>query len=337
MNVPIISFFNNKGGVGKTSLVYHIAWMLSELDKRVVAFDLDPQANLTANFIEEDKLEDIFQGPESTKNIYGCITPLIKGLGDIVDPQLTPVSDNLGIVAGSLNLSQFEDQLSDSWPKCADEDERAFRVISAFYRIMQKGAEKQNASVILADLGPNLGAINRSILIASDYVVIPLASDLFSLQGLQNLGPTLKKWRKQWDERKQKKPHDIDFDLPEGSIEPIGYILMQHAVRLDRPVQSYQKWAQRIPETYNKEILDLERKISQEIRVENDPNCLASLKHYRSLMAMSQEARKPVFNLKPADGAIGTHFNSVKDIHREFKELSEKILDNVNIKNASFG
>ena len=47
MSVPVLTFFNNKGGVGKTSLVFHLAWMFAEMGKRVVAVDLDPQANLT--------------------------------------------------------------------------------------------------------------------------------------------------------------------------------------------------------------------------------------------------------------------------------------------------
>lgn len=54
MSAPIITFFNNKGGVGKTSLVYHLAWMLADLGHRVVAADLDLQANLTAAFVDEE-------------------------------------------------------------------------------------------------------------------------------------------------------------------------------------------------------------------------------------------------------------------------------------------
>ena len=48
MSVPVLTFFNNKGGVGKTSLVYHLSWMFSMSGERVVAVDLDPQANLTS-------------------------------------------------------------------------------------------------------------------------------------------------------------------------------------------------------------------------------------------------------------------------------------------------
>ena len=60
MSVPLIAFFNNKGGVGKTSLVYHLAWMYADLGFRVVAADLDPQANLTAAFLDEDRLAELW-------------------------------------------------------------------------------------------------------------------------------------------------------------------------------------------------------------------------------------------------------------------------------------
>ena len=73
-----IAFFNNKGGVGKTSLVYHVAWMLGLLGHRVLAVDLDPQANLTSMFLPEERLEEIWeQSPRPT--LYGAVSPQFRG------------------------------------------------------------------------------------------------------------------------------------------------------------------------------------------------------------------------------------------------------------------
>ena len=205
MNIPVIAFFNNKGGVGKTSLVYHLAWMYSDLDIGVVAADLDPQANLTAAFLSEARLEELYEShPDGT--IFGCARPLLRGVGDIAEPFLLKISDNLILLAGDLDLSAFEDELSRQWSDSLGGAERAFRVLTSFYRTMQSAADKKQAKLILVDLGPNLGAINRAALVSADYVVIPLSPDLFSLKGLENLGPTLRYWRKQWNERKQKNP-----------------------------------------------------------------------------------------------------------------------------------
>ena len=84
-----IAFFNNKGGVGKTSLVYHLAWMYADLGLSVIAADLDPQANLTSMFIDEDQLATLWPDRSHTKTIYGAIQPLLEGTGDISAPTLS--------------------------------------------------------------------------------------------------------------------------------------------------------------------------------------------------------------------------------------------------------
>jgi chromosome partitioning protein len=319
---PVIAFFNNKGGVEKTSLVYHLAWMYADLGLQVVAVDLDPQANLTAAFLDEDRLEELWPDEDHPNTIFGCVQPIIRGIGDIAIPHREFIDDHLALLVGDLALSRFEDQLSEVWPKCMDRDERAFRVISAFWRIMQKAATDQLADIILMDLGPNLGAINRAALISADYVIVPLSPDLFSLQGLRNLGPTLRRWRTEWQERLAKNPAP-DLKLPPGSMQPAGYIVQQHSVRLDRPVKAYERWIARIPKIYRGEILGEPE--DEDISVKNDPHSLALLKHYRSLIPMAQEAHKPIFHLKPADGAIGAHDKAVKEVYEDFQRLSQRI------------
>src|SRR5438045_5525394 len=114
--------------------------------------------------------------------------------------------------------------------------------------------------IALVDIGPNLGAINRSALIATDYVIIPLGADLFSLQGLKNLGPTLRSWKDLWKRRlnnwrdSKEKLEYPDFKLPMGGMDTIGYLCQQHGVRLDRPVKAYDKWVNRIPGVYRQSV-----------------------------------------------------------------------------------
>ncbi len=192
MSIPILTFFNNKGGVGKTSLVYHLSWIFSEMGKKVIAIDLDPQANLTSAFLPEEKLEELWDPelllPKAT-TIYRCVQPLME-VGDIQEPITQRIRPSLHLVPGDLALAGFEDFLSQEWPNSLGGENlfRAYRVLTAFWIVAQKAAQQHQADLILADVGPNLGAINRSALIGSNYVVIPLAADLFSLQGLRNLG-----------------------------------------------------------------------------------------------------------------------------------------------------
>ncbi len=331
MSTTAIAFFNNKGGVGKTSLVYHLAWMYADLGLRVVAADLDPQANLTAAFLDEDQLSELWLAEKPGGTIYQCVKPLIDATGDITSPHLhiADESERLALVVGDLNLSRFEDELSSQWRQCVDGEARPFRVISAFSRTIQRAAAAFEAQLILIDLGPNLGALNRAAMIAADFVTVPLAPDLFSLKGLQNLGPALQTWRQLWAKRIPDNPDQQAIPLPSGRMEPAGYIVLQHGIRLDRPVKAYSNWIARIPETYREYVLQVKDDVNPP--VQEDPHCLAMLKHYRSLMPMAQEARKPIFHLKPADGAIGSHLTAVREAEKDFHKLAQVLADRVGV------
>ena len=321
MSAPIIAFFNNKGGVGKTSLVYHLSWMYADIGLKVLAADLDPQANLTAAFLEEERLEEFWPDGEHNKTVYGCIEPLLRGVGDILEsPHAEEIDERIHLLVGDLALSRFEDELSSQWPLCLDKKERAFRVISAFWRIIRRIVDEHDIEIVLIDLGPNLGAINRSILVASDYFAVPLIPDLFSLQGLKNLGPSIRAWREEWKDRRERNP-DRNLDLPEGRMEPLGYVIMQHAEKLGRPVRAYERWAEKIPTVYAEYVLNLETNSN----IKSDANRLGLIKHYRSLMPMAQEVQKPIFHLLPADGAIGSHQNAVFDAENNFEQIALEI------------
>lgn len=322
-----VAFFNNKGGVGKTSLVYHLAWMFADNGIKTLAVDLDPQANLTAMFLDEDRLESLWPDDEHPDTVLGAIRPILRGTGDIATPHVEKITDKLGLIPGDLGLSRFEDKLSDAWPRCQLQDESAFRTMTAFHRLVQQGAD-WGAELVLIDVGPNLGAINRAALIASDQVCLPLAPDLFSLQGLKNLGPTLQDWRFVWTSLLSKAPDDLS--MPKGAMLPIGYIVMQHGILDNRPIKAYKRWMDKIPNVYRNAVL--KEKNQDTISVADDPYCLSSLKHYRSLMPMAREARKPIFFLKSADGAIGAHIEAVRDCYGDFKALATKIAARAGLK-----
>ena len=327
MAVPVLTFFNNKGGVGKTSLVYHLAWMLSEIGHKVLACDLDPQANLSSAFLDEEQLDSLWNDPIGTEGstIFRCVEPLL-GVRDLMAPVLQEITPTLKLIPGDLALSGFEDMLSSQWPIALGSENlfRPFRILTAFWTIMQLGAKAMDATVILADVGPNLGAINRSALIATDHVVVPLGADLFSLQGLRNLGPTLTRWREDWRKRRENWLPP-EFPLPNGRMGPLGYIVQQYGVRLKRPVKAYDKWVNRMPTEYARNILKVLEGPYPASPAE-DKNCLATLKHYRSLVPMAQEVRKPIFRLTSADGAIGSHATAVTDAREDFRNLAKLIL-----------
>ncbi|MBE8158170.1 MAG: ParA family protein [Betaproteobacteria bacterium] len=319
-----IGFFNNKGGVGKTSLVYHLSWMFAEMGRSVVAADLDPQANLSAMFMDDEELLETWENGET---IFTALRPLHEGYGDLGNSPKKEYGENLAVIIGDMRLSGFEDKLSVEWANCmkTELDVRAFRVETVFARIIQEAGKRRGADYALVDVGPNLGAINRAALLACDYVVTPVSPDLFSWQGLRNMAPALKNWREDWRQCREKFNHNSKenqkFDLPEGDMTLLGYVPMRFTIHASKPVKSYQKWLDRMPDAFAKL-----REKEPPPNMERDPNFLGMLKDYSSLMPMAQENQKPMFRLSPADGAFGAHAAHVQKCRQDFRQLAEKII-----------
>jgi chromosome partitioning protein len=330
--VKTIAFFNNKGGVGKTSLVYHLGWTFADLGKRILLVDLDPQSNLTAMCVDEERLEALWVSKQiDRRSMRGAVQPIIDGIGDVQDAHCEPLDNRLAIIPGDIQLTEFEQKLSDAWPRCMDRDPAAFRAASSFHRIIQQAGRQHGADLVLIDVGPNLGAINRSALIAADHVLTPLGADLFSIQGLKNLGPTLARWREEWKERSSKNPVP-DLELPTADIDPVGYVVMQPNLYGGQVTKAYNRWLHQIPGVYAEEMLG---KAATDRTIDDDPYALCILKHYRSLMPMAQTARKPIFKLTAADGAIGSHSRAVQDVGKEFRALAKVVSTRVGAEGSS--
>jgi chromosome partitioning protein len=334
MTAPVVTFFNNKGGVGKTTLVYHLAWMLKELGIRVVTLDLDPQANLTASFLSDERVEKLWSRA-NRRSVYGALAPLFEGEGGLGKPYVEEIADGLSLVPGDLQLTGAEQELSSAWPESLDGQRRAFRVLTAFSAIARQAASQTDAELVLVDVGPNLGAINRAAMVASDHVIVPLAPDLYSLQGLRNLGPTLEQWRQGWADRLDRQPSGLGDPLPLGEMRPRGYVVLQHGTRVDRVVGAYDRWLRQVPGEYRRSVLQ-EDAIDPPLAAD-DEHCLGLLKHYHSLAPLAQEARKPLFLLRSADGAIGAHQSAVRDAYGHFATLARRLLEvtDVALENSS--
>ena len=147
-----VAFFNNNGSVGKTTLVYHLAFMMADKGRRVLMVDLDPQSNLTAMCLPEARLESLWpDSADHPETVLGCIRPILRGIGDIREPHAEVIGDGHALVPGDLGLSTFEDKLSDSWPRAMDHDEAAFRALSAIHRLADRACAAQQVEIVLID------------------------------------------------------------------------------------------------------------------------------------------------------------------------------------------
>jgi len=332
--VKTIAFFNNKGGVGKTTLCFHLSHMLSRMGLRVLAVDLDPQANLTASFCTPEDVEAIWADAGPT-DIAKCLAPLDAiEVTPLPSPVLRPVTGALALLPGSMDLGKLEGSLADAWLRLQTPQPGAhIRWTIAFWTLIQRAADHYEPDVVLLDVGPNLGAITRAALLATDQVVVPLAADVFSIQGLRNLGPTLRDWQKHWgDVRKTATQDGRGEPLPIGTMQPAGYVVLQHVVRKDRPVKAFARWFERIPAAYWESVLQTSAPAPSDPSV--DPHCLGQVKNYQSLMPLSQDANKPMFDLTSGDGAIGGHQNYVQACRENFRAVAERVVEACELQSA---
>ena len=117
-------------------------------------------------------------------------------------------------------------------------------------------------------------------------------------------------------------------------MQSVGYVMRQHGFRLTRPVRALNEWFNRMPEEYARNLLGDEEEPYPATPAEDEAHALATVKHYRSLVPMAQEARKPIFHLTAADGAIGSHAAAANDARQDFKNLAKKIIQEIDLDDA---
>jgi chromosome partitioning protein len=330
--VKSLVLFNNKGGVGKTTLTFNLAHMAARLGNPVVVLDYDPQCNLSSIFLSETDLFDLWESDSEDSTVAGCIEPVRRGKGGVLRPRLRQVADNLWILPGHLRLSRFEQTLAEEWPKTMSSgNERALDVTTSLDLLSNLAAEAARARLVFIDVGPSLGALNRAAILSCDAIVLPLAPDLFSLQGMRNVGPTLQTWRTDWQTVRERHMADREQrDLPPHEFRPIGYVLQQHLARKDQAVKGYARWAELIPATFHETVLG-ENQAPGIKDVADDPYCLAQIRHFASLVPIAQQARKPMFDLKQSDGIGGGQIQAVARCRADFESLVQRLLKKLSV------
>lgn len=332
--MKIISIFNNKGGVGKTTYIYHIAHLLERRNQVVLLVDLDSQCNLSSYCMADQDLERSWRS-ERGNSIWNAIERVAVGLGDIRERRPTRLLkehpfgayENLHIIPGDIMLSTYEDRLGDTWSAARGGDEMALRVQSAIYRYILWCANEVGADIVLMDLGPNLGSLNRAVLAASDYFITPVSPDLFSIRGTENLGAKLLTWRNGWNQCNQHSdPRSLD--LPSGRPCFLGYVKQQHNVR-DNEAGMTRGWnifGGQIEEAVQENIVARLDPLGQVFRWGDGNFDLGAIPNLHSLVPYSQAARKPIFDCSGRDGLTGAHISRARDSIQYFDPMIETLM-----------
>ncbi|MRI57575.1 ParA family protein [Methylobacterium sp. DB1607] len=323
----VISIFNNKGGVGKTTYMYHIAHLLARDGLKVLMVDCDPQCNLTSYSMRDGTIRRAWS--DAGNSIFQNILPVYRTTGDIRNRMPTKISVDyeLHLVPGDMRLSDFEDRLGDTWNSAKGGSEPDLRAQSAIHRYVRFASDSISADLVLVDLGPNLGALNRAALASSDYFITPVAPDLFSIQGTENLGNKLIGWRREWDQCNAAWAGGSSLSIPAGRPSYLGYVVQMHNQRSAGPSGMTAGWriyGNRLEPAIQQNIVS---KLPSDQIVEWDDGIykLGQIPNLHSLIPYSLNARKPVFDLRSAHGLTGAHIKTAAESDDHFEQIVETL------------
>ena len=190
-----ITIFNHKGGVGKTTLTANIAFALSSQGRSVLLVDSDPQCNLTSYLLSDDVVDDLLNHSNDPdgQTIWTAVKPVFDntGIGRLVTPIMV---GDVALLPGDIRLSEFEEFLGDAWADGFKRRAGGLRATSSISELVSRLHEQQPFDFVFYDTGPNIGPLNRVLLLDSDVFIVPVACDLFSVRALSTLGQTIKRW-----------------------------------------------------------------------------------------------------------------------------------------------
>lgn len=321
-----IAVFNNKGGVGKTTLLCNLAAHLAlRHNKKVLVVDADPQCNATQSLFSEDEVEGFYSRKSFT--IHSVVQPLSRGRGFSRELK-THHSPNFGVdvLVGDPDLGLTEDLLATDWVQGTAGDVRGLRTTLLFSHLLQRC---ENYDFVFFDMGPSLGSINRAVLLSCDYFITPMSLDIFSLKAIENIAKSLDNWRLRYErglEAVDDAEEELEVTSPDWDLTFAGYVTQQYTFKRDakgemRPVKAFEKIMRRVPEV----ILDNLAPDGADAEALH----LGSIPTLHSLVPLSQTSRKPIFALLAADGVVGAHFSKVKQFERIISGISEQLLANL--------
>lgn len=323
--MKIISVFNNKGGVGKSTLSFHLGHSLARRGKKTLLLDLDPQCNLTICAMMEEELHKIWEEEDtfiddfesgyknsesdlfsSPRSIHFLLKPAEDGISEIEKlPPPKKLTEGVDLIPGRLSLHKYENRIAERWNGVYQGDNLSIRTITNIRTLSKRYADLHDYDFILIDTSPSLGILNKVIMSTVDGFFIPAQPDMFSLYGIRNIGNALEIWQKEFNSIYSLISDDKRSKFPSRFVQFLGYTIYNSKKYTKQGeteneyglAQAHYQYVSRIPETILKFISENNREgFSKEI-ISKPIGDDAIVHTHNTFPAMAQALKCPMWEV----------------------------------------
>ncbi|MFH0924331.1 MAG: AAA family ATPase [bacterium] len=338
-----IALFNHKGGVSKTTTAFNLGWMIASKGKKVILVDCDPQCNLTGmvlGFKNSDEFQAIYK-EEGVRNIRDGLAPAFESRPSPIEAVTCEAIDgqpNMVLLPGHIGLAEYEVTLG-----IAQELSGSLVTLQnlpgSIFHLFNLTAKRYNADFIIIDMSPSLGPINQNLLMISDFFLVPMAPDYFSVMATNSLASIIPKWRS-WAEQAKTNPllKNATYPFPTKIPKFIGTIVQKYRLREGNiPSSAFQKWIDEIEDGVKNKLIPVLKKNDMLLSDEHYTNAkitlgepIMQMSDFNSLIALSQKHKAPVFSLTDEQlESTGIVLTTTKKSMNQFQKLYSESADKI--------
>lgn len=361
-----ISIFNNKGGVGKSTLTFHLAHALGAINKRVIIVDADPQCNVTLYGLNVEEMHSIWESEteyidtigfeearkkdldyqkkiEEVRTLHFLLKPTEEGTGDIEKlPPLKQLNENVFLLPGRLSLHSYEEAIASRWSDAFVGNPLAIRTIGKIRLLLEEYSNLYNIDYVLFDTSPSIGILNKIIISTTDALLIPCNADMFSLYGIRNIGGALTIWQKQFEVLNSLLSDEKKKNLPSKFVQFVGYTIYNTRKITKDPqlneldiAQSNYHYAKMIPDTILNFIPKRLRQSLSDVQAQTRIGGNSIIHSHNTLPGMAQKYKQPMWilpsmELDPEDNTVKGNKGIYEATHEKYIEFANDLITRLN-------